>query len=91
MKATYQVDNTIKLSEARKVRAKKTLPSADWFQAARFGMFIHYGIWSWLQGRGEWSMYKDRIPKEKYNQLAAKFPAENFDGKALVGLAKRAG
>ncbi|MEM1210917.1 MAG: alpha-L-fucosidase [Planctomycetota bacterium] len=43
-----------------------------WFHEARFGMFIHYGLYS-LLGRGEWVQYQERIPKEQYRRLTAEF------------------
>ncbi len=63
---------------------------AGWFHAARFGMFVHYGLYSIL-GRGEWAMYFEKIPAAEYNRLAEEFTAEQFDADELVGLAKRAG
>ena len=43
-----------------------------WWNEARFGMFIHWGLYSIL-GRGEWVMHQERIPKEKYALLADRF------------------
>lgn len=40
-----------------------------WWHEARFGMFIHWGLYS-LQGRGEWAMNRERIPIAEYEQLA---------------------
>lgn len=64
--------------------------NADWFTRARFGVFVHYGLYS-IPGRGEWSMYFEKIPPETYNTLAGEFRAEHFDADALAALAKRAG
>ena len=36
-----------------------------WFNQARFGLFIHWGLYSLLK-RGEWVMYKDKIPVGDY-------------------------
>ena len=36
-----------------------------WFHEARFGMFIHWGLYA-LHGRGEWVMFQERIPKQEY-------------------------
>jgi len=33
----------------------------QWFHNARFGMFVHYGLYSML-GRSEWVMFRKRIP-----------------------------
>ncbi|MEM6550766.1 MAG: alpha-L-fucosidase [Planctomycetota bacterium] len=43
-----------------------------WFHQARFGMFIHYGLYAML-GRGEWVQYQERIPKIRYRKLAEAF------------------
>ncbi len=54
-----------------------------WFTDARFGMFIHYGLYSVL-GHGEWALNRERIPRREYKKLAERFTAEKFDGKSLV-------
>jgi len=41
-----------------------------WWQAARFGMFVHWGLYSQL-GRHEWVMNRERIPIPEYEKLAA--------------------
>ncbi|MGH9608168.1 MAG: alpha-L-fucosidase [Bryobacteraceae bacterium] len=61
-----------------------------WWHEARFGMFIHFGLYSVL-GRHEWAMELEGIPVAEYQQLAKRFhPKPNF-AKAWVDLAKRAG
>ena len=57
-----------------------------WFREARFGLFIHYGLYS-LLGRGEWVQYHDRIPIAEYAKLKDRFTAENFDAGAIADLA----
>lgn len=61
-----------------------------WFKDAKFGMFIHYGLYSIL-GKGEWIQLYDTIPLHKYAALKDKFTAKNFDADAIVKLAKKAG
>lgn len=61
-----------------------------WFNEARFGMFIHWGLYSIL-GRGEWVMYVERIPKEEYAKLADKFNPTKFNADIWVKLAKETG
>ena len=56
----------------------------------RFGMFIHWGLYS-LLGRGEWVMFNEAIPVEEYRTLKDRFTAENFDARALASTAKQAG
>lgn len=62
----------------------------QWWKEAKFGMFIHWGVYS-LLGQGEWVMYFSKIPVKEYEKLAAEFNPEQFDAKAWVACAKRAG
>ena len=61
-----------------------------WFQDARFGMFIHWGLYS-LLGRGEWVMHNERIPVKEYELLAGQFNPVNFNAAEWVSLAADAG
>ena len=60
------------------------------FLDARFGMFIHWGLYS-LLGRGEWVMHNERIPLEKYEKLAGQFNPLHFNAADWVSLAADAG
>jgi len=61
-----------------------------WFQDAKFGMFIHWGIYSLLQD-GEWVMNNRGITVAEYETLAPQFNPAKFDPAAWVALAKAAG
>ena len=61
-----------------------------WFHQSRFGMFIHWGLYS-IPARGEWVMHQERIPHEEYAPLAERFRPVRFDPDAWVALAKEAG
>ena len=61
-----------------------------WFNQARFGMFIHWGLYS-LLSRGEWTMFAERIPPDEYANLAARFKPAKFDADRWASLAKEAG
>ncbi len=61
-----------------------------WFREAKFGMFIHWGLYS-LLGRGEWAMFNERISTGEYAKLADSFSAGKFDAKAWAKTAKNAG
>jgi alpha-L-fucosidase len=78
----------------------RTDPRLDWWRDARFGLFIHWGLYAipageWkgerIPGIGEWIMFRARIPVREYEQLARQFNPVKFDAKEWVGLAKRAG
>ena len=43
-----------------------------WFKEARFGMFVHWGLYS-LLGRSEWIMHNEQIPRADYARLADRF------------------
>ena len=65
-------------------------PDLEWWQKARFGMFIHWGLYS-LLGRGEWVMYQEHIPPEEYASLADRFNADAYNPSEWVALARDAG
>ena len=62
-----------------------SIPS--WFRDARYGLFIHYGLYS-LVGRAEWVMNREQIPVSEYARLAQRFTAEKFDADALIRRAR---
>ncbi|MBU6348938.1 MAG: alpha-L-fucosidase [Chloroflexi bacterium] len=62
----------------------------SWFQDARFGMFVHWGLYSIL-GKQEWVMHTDRIPVPEYEKLALQFNPTKFDADAWVRTAADAG
>jgi len=68
----------------------ENLKSRQWFEQARFGMFIHWGIYS-LLGDGEWVMQNDHFTAPQYEQLAAQFDPVKYDPAQWVTLAKQAG
>lgn len=68
----------------------QNLESRRWFQDAKFGLFIHWGVYSVL-GRGEWVMNNEKIPIAEYEKLPARFNPQGFDAAAWVALAKSAG
>jgi alpha-L-fucosidase len=60
------------------------------FQDMKFGMFIHWGVYSVL-GDGEWIFHNRKLTVDEYNRLPAFFDPEKFDAHAWVSLAKAAG
>ena len=75
-------------------------PRLDSWREARFGMFIHWGLYSipageWkgkqIDGIGEWIMNRAKIPVTEYEQLAKQFNPVKFNADEWVGIAKNAG
>ncbi|HZQ51941.1 MAG TPA: alpha-L-fucosidase [Bryobacteraceae bacterium] len=62
----------------------------QWWHQARFGMFIHFGLYSVL-GRHEWAMENEGIPVAEYEQLAKRFNPKPHAARAWARLAKAAG
>ena len=80
-------------AEAKKARLA-------WFHEAKYGLFIHWGIYAipageWkgarVPGIGEWIMFRARIPVPEYEQLAKQWNPVKFDAEAWVQLARDAG
>ncbi|MGB2938451.1 MAG: alpha-L-fucosidase [Phycisphaerae bacterium] len=61
-----------------------------WCHEARFGMFIHWGLYSLLE-HGEWVMFSERTPSAEYATLAQRFKPNRFDADAWASVAKEAG
>jgi alpha-L-fucosidase len=68
----------------------QNLEARRWFQDARFGLFIHWGVYSVL-GDGEWVMNNKKIPIPEYEKLPAQFNPTSFNPAEWVRLAKEAG
>lgn len=75
----------------RRAAAYTVASKLDWWYAARFGMFIHFGSYSGL-GHGEWAYAVENWSKQDYQQrISAKFDPTGFSAATIVGLAKNAG
>ena len=76
---------------------------AEWFTDARFGMFIHWGVYSGAEGiwkgeklrndndYAEWIYYRNRIARDEYLTLLDRFDWESIDPEQWVLLAREAG
>lgn len=62
----------------------------QWYQDARFGMFIHWGLYS-IPARGEWIRSIEKITKEDYMQYFDEFDARDYDPRKWAKAAKDAG
>lgn len=66
------------------------LKARQWFQDNKFGLFIHWGVYSVL-GKGEWVMNNDKMTVADYEKLPPKFNPTEFDPAEWVAIAKDAG
>ena len=84
--------------------AQETIAQRDarmaWWRDARFGMFIHWGVYSVpagtyqgqkIGGIGEWIMCSGKIPMAGYQKFAAQYDPTNYNADEWVRLAKEAG
>src|SRR5438270_4933474 len=71
-----------------------------WFRQAKFGLFIHCGLYAipageWkgepIKGIGEWIMNRAKIPVKEYEQLATQFNPTKFNAEEWVQMAEDAG
>ncbi len=81
-----------------KAASKADDPKMKWWKDAKFGMFIHWGIYSVRAGKwddkttyGEWIMHQAKIPRATYSALAKQFNPTQFNAEDWVKLAKSAG
>lgn len=90
------VTNSAPLSETKAERDRRM----KWWREARFGMFIHWGLYAVPAGEykgqrstriGEWIMEWANIPRADYEKFAQQFNPAKFDAAKWVGLAKAAG
>ncbi len=61
-----------------------------WWREARFGLFIHWGVYS-IPGRGEWVQWNEQIPVSEYAKLANQFNPTRFDPAEWAAIARSAG
>lgn len=60
-----------------------------WFEDARMGMFIHWGVWG--KYHAAWAMYNQKIPLKEYQETAAKVDASGFNASEIVRFAEESG
>ncbi len=68
----------------------ENMKSREWFQDAKFGLFIHWGVYSVL-GDGEWVMNNQQIPIKSYEKIPAFFNPTEFNPAEWVQMVKDAG
>lgn len=69
---------------------RKTPGDTSWFTHDRFGMFIHWGLYS-MPARHEWVKTKEAISEEKYDKYFKYFDPDMYDPKEWARQAKDAG
>jgi alpha-L-fucosidase len=78
------------------VPAPENMEAREWFQDAKYGMFLHWGIYSNMAGGGdygiaEWIMNRKQIPIAQYENLADYFNPIHFNPAEWVSTVKAAG
>jgi len=91
--AALAADPTISVAQEPKP-APSSIPDSEtrmkWWHQAKFGMFVHWGLYSVL-GRHEWVMENEGIPVAEYEPLARRFNPKPNAARDWAKLAKRAG
>lgn len=78
----------VEYEEAFKANPRQA--NLQWFQEAKYGMFIHYGLYSLLE-KGEWVQLQDTIPVAEYALLKDRFTAEHYDADRITDIAIQGG
>jgi alpha-L-fucosidase len=98
--AAFAQDVAIERPNASAETAEQRDARLRWFREARFGMFIHWGVYAVPAGEfkgqriphiGEWIMKNAKIPIAEYKAFAPQFTAAKYDPKAWAALAREAG
>lgn len=84
------IASTAAFAQKGYVPTAENLQAREQFKDARFGVFIHWGIYSML-GQGEWVMNNKGIPYEEYKHLADGFYPSKFNAEEWIDTFKKAG
>lgn len=92
--------SSLLLSQFTYAQSLQTSRNTDWFQKARVGMIIHWGLYSIPAGEwngrkiefyGEWIKDRAAIPDSAYKKLAAQFNPQKFNANEWIRIANNAG
>jgi alpha-L-fucosidase len=75
---------------ARYVPGAENLAARRWFQDAKFGVFVHWGVYS-VPARGEWVMHSEKMSNAEYEKLPPQFNPTRFNAAEWVALFKQSG
>ena len=82
----------------RPKRPRKRAARMQWFREARFGLFIHWGVysvpageWNGNKNYAEWFLEETHMPVSQYEKFAKQFNPVKFDAAEWVRMAKDAG
>ncbi|MCQ4208186.1 alpha-L-fucosidase [Streptomyces longispororuber] len=64
--------------------------SPGWFEAARFGLFVHFGLYS-LAARHEWVRSREAMSQQEYDRYLHRFDPDLFDARQLARTARESG
>ncbi len=82
--------SSLNAAEKNYTPTKENLEARTWFQDAKFGLFVHWGVYC-LLGDGEWVMQNQTIPLKIYEKLPAFFNPIDFNPAEWVQMVKDAG
>ena len=88
--ALPRVASSAELASVEDVPPARHEERISWWRAARFGMFVHWGLYS-LLGRDAWAMGDEDIPLSEYTQLADQFQPQKDVARSWSRLARAAG
>lgn len=83
-------------SQADYKPSEENLKNREWFQDNKYGLFIHWGVYSVMAGGGdigvaEWIMNQKQIPIAAYENLPNFFNPTKFNAEEWVAMVKKAG
>src|SRR5258708_27576832 len=91
MKTTTLLLSLVAISSAQTYKpVEANLKARQWFQDSKFGLFIHWGVYS-VMGEGEWVMNNKKISVTEYEKLPARFNPTEFNAAEWESMGKAAG